>query len=589
MTMQIHVNGVRIEPTSPVTLSVTNGIFTEINLSYSTSFEVVRSGAVDEALRLDQVPYDMLMGMTAPIPCSVQINSHQLEGRLSVESVTKTHASVTLYVSTTQIAQSVLDMYLCEVVTSPAGLVPMGYYSSDIIANGNYRAYATELGSSDTEATLWNWQFLSLQMNTIKNRIEAAAGLPGGTIPFMNSQYRMLCNAFYIPVTAPAEAYLDVSINTLGSQVDRYLGQYSTAFDVSYSTLFSHYHTTFTAKKNLTNATIGIFYYYEPGTGSDQLKVETVINGVPTTIDTITMTAGNHTLLYSVSAMSVGDEIRITKEVADPFSEGWRLAMTMRVTGTYTAATDDYFEPYERLVHASSDTFRGSQPATPMMQYLSASSRPVFNYFQMRAGLPKMTVREFLSLYLKMLGVGGSFTRQSVRVIGDIERLEADNDVSPSTGVRFIAAANEYYFYDLPGSDQEDIELPLYYPRRTQMYNGATFVDNCVDVQNFGVIPSSLDYGEYVDTTKAREGNATIVIATAATLDICLFPSITPSYFRDMADIAGHGTAEVRVTGIPDFVLFPDIIEVNGWELYVVSTEIDTNSGFYTIKAVIKQ
>ena len=84
MTMQIHVNGVRIEPTSPVTLSVTNGIFTDINQSYSTSFEVVRSGAVDEALRLDQVPYDMLTGMTAPIPCSVQINSHQLEGRLSV-------------------------------------------------------------------------------------------------------------------------------------------------------------------------------------------------------------------------------------------------------------------------------------------------------------------------------------------------------------------------------------------------------------------------------------------------------------------------------------------------------------------------
>ena len=56
MTMQIHVNGVRIEPTSPVTLSVTNGIFAEINQSYSTSFEVVRSGAVDEALRLDQVP-----------------------------------------------------------------------------------------------------------------------------------------------------------------------------------------------------------------------------------------------------------------------------------------------------------------------------------------------------------------------------------------------------------------------------------------------------------------------------------------------------------------------------------------------------
>ena len=587
--MQIHVNGVRIEPTSPVTLSVTNGIFTEINQSYSMSFEVVRSGAVDEALRLDRVPYDMLTGMTTPIPCSVQVNSHQLEGRLSVESVTKTHASVTLYITTVEIPQSVLDMYLCEVVTSPAALIPMGYYSSDIIANGNYRAYATELGSSDTEATLWNWQFLSIQLTTIKNRIETAAGLPSGTIPSLGSQYRMLCNAFYKPVTAPAEAYLDVSINTLGSQVDRYLGQYSTAFDVSYSTLFSHYNITFTAKKNLTSGTIGIFYYYEPGTGSDQLIIEKVINGVTTTIDTATMTAGNHTLLYSVSAMSVGDEIRITKVVADPFSEGWRLAMTMRVTGTYTAATDDYFEPYEGLVHAASDTFRGSQPATPMMQYLSASSRPVFNYFQMRAGLPKMTVREFLSLYLKMLGIGGSFTRQSTRVIGEIEKFEADNDVSPSTGVRFIAAANEFCFYELPGSDQEDIELPLYYPTRTRMYNGVTFVDNCIDVQNFGVISSSADYGEYVDTTKSREGNATIVIATAATLDICLFPCITPSYFADMRDVAGHGTAEVRVTGIPDFVLFPDIIEVNGWVLYVVSTEIDTNSGFYTIKAIIKQ
>ena len=584
--MQIHVNGVRIEPTSPVTLSVTNGIFAEINQSYSTSFEVVRSGAVDEALRLDQVPYDMLTGMTAPIPCSVQINSHQLEGRLSVESVTKTHASVTLYVSTTQIPQSVLDMYLCELGIKGLGngSRPFGWYLQDSVGayNGvHFDNYITTHPDSVTNPGTWYWQFPNIEMDTITRQIESLAGLPSGTLPTLGTNYRMLLNSFNIPVDAPAEGYMEFFYNSLEGRRWNNMQQGTQSFEATASHGYNGSRLVFTARKSLTNVAIRIGYDYRPNvTNTDLMEVYKVVGGVSTLLGTYNL-SGSGSISLITATLNEGDAVGVIKY--DGLMDDWDCAIDVQVKGSYAITTDDYFEPYEVLTHSAGDTFRGAHPDTPTMGVVV----PAFQYITVSSGLPKMTVREYLGLVLKYGGIGGNYTRQSVRVIGGIERFEADNEVSPAAGVIVTARANEAGVFETHGSgigDPAEVEIPIYLGENGLM-SGPLIA---------GIVPE-FEYDDAAkrgvflpDNAKARDGNASLMLYNNTAVRFFDIPAVW-QYFADMADIAGHGTAEVRVTGIPDFVLFPDIIEVNGWVLYVVSTEIDTNSGFYTIKAVIKQ
>lgn len=587
MTLQIDVNGVRIEPTSPVTLSVTNGIFTEINQSYSTSFDVVRSGAVDEALRLDQVPYDMLAGLPTPIPCSVQINSHQLEGRLSVESVTKTHASVTLYVATTQIPQNVLDMYLCELGIKGLGngSRPFGWYLQDSVGayNGvHFDDYITNHPDSVTNPGTWYWQFPNIEMDTITRRIEVLAGLPSGTLPTLGTNYRMLLNSFNIPVDAPAEGYMDLWYDPNLGGYRNLMGQGTQSLAFETGSTANSVWLDFTAKKDLANVAIRIGYDYRNGTlDNNQLTVFKIAGGISTTLGTYSL-SGSGSVSLITAALNAGESIRVVKYY-NGGTDDWQAAIDVQVKGTYAIATDDYFEPYEVLTHSAGDTFRGAHPETPTMGVVV----PAFQYITVSSGLPKMTVREYLGLVLKHGGIGGNYTRQSVRVIGGIERLEADNEVSPAAGVIVTAKANEAVIFETHGNgdgDPTEVELPIYLGGNGLM-SGPMVA---------GIVPEfeyddTTKRGEFLsDIAKARDGNASLMFYNNTSVRFFDIPAVW-QYFADMRDIAGHGTAEVRVTGIPDFVLFPDIIEVNGWVLYVVSTEIDTNSGFYTIKAIIKQ
>lgn len=584
--MQIYVNGVRIEPTSPVTLSVTNGIFAEINQSYSTSFEVVRSGAVDEALRLDQVPYDMLTGLPTFIDCAVQLNSHQLEGRLTVESVTKTHASVTLYITTVEIPQSVLDMYLCELGIKGLGngSRPFGWYLQDSVGayNGvHFDNYITSHPDSVANPGTWYWQFPDIEMDTITREIEALAGLTSGTLPTLGTNYRMLLNSFNIPVDAPAEGYMEFFYNSLEGRRWNNMQQGTQSFEATASHGYNGSRVVFTAKKDLTNVAIRIGYDYRPNiTNTDLMEVFKVVGGVSTLLGTYNL-SGSGSISLITATLNEGDSVGVIKY--DGLSDDWDCAIDVQVKGTYNVTTDDYFEPYEVLTHSSGDTFRGSHPETPTMGIVV----PAFQYITVSSGIPKMTVREYLGLVLKYNGYGSNYTRQSVRVIGGIERFEADNEVSPAAGVIVTAKANEAGVFETHGSgigDPTEVELPIY-------LGGNGLMSGPIVA---GIVPEfeyddAAKRGEFLpDNAKARDGNASLMFYNTTSVRFFDIPAVW-QYFADIADIAAHGTAEVRITGIPDFVLFPDIIEVNGWVLYVVSTEIDTNSGFYTIKAVIKQ
>jgi hypothetical protein len=585
--MQIDVNGVRIEPTSPVTLSVTNGIFAEINQSYSTSFEVVRSGAVDEALRLDRVPYDMLTGLPTFIDCAVQLNSHQLEGRLTVESVTKTHASVTLYVSTTQIPQSVLDMYLCELGIKGLGngSRPFGWYLQDSVGayNGvHFDNYITSHPDSVANPGTWYWQFPDIEMDTITREIEALAGLTSGTLPTLGTNYRMLLNSFNIPVDAPAEGYMDLWYDGIQGQFRNLMGQGTQSLAFETASAYNGEHIEFTAKKDLTNVAIRIGYDYRNGTlDNNQLTVFKRVGGISTPLGTYSL-SGSGSISLITATLNEGESIRVIKYY-NGTTDDWQAAIDVQVKGTYNVTTDDYFEPYEVLTHSSGDTFRGAHPETPTMGVVV----PAFQYITVSSGIPKMTVREYLGLVLKHNGYGSNYTRQSVRVIGGIERFEADNEVSPAAGVIVTTKANEAVIFETHGSgigDPAEVELPIY-------LGGNGLMSGPIVA---GIVPEfeyndAAKRGEYLsDNAKARDGNASLMFYNTTSVRFFDIPAVW-QYFADMAGIAGHGTAEVRVTNIPDFVLFPDIIEVNGWVLYVVSTEIDTNSGFYTIKAIIKQ
>lgn len=590
--IDIFCGGVKITPMGEgLTLSLNGGIFADLVRSYSTSFDVVRTPDVNEALGLTGAIYNFLQGQLKAVQCDVCINGHNQYGTLQVESLTPTTASLTLYVVVIGLEESVLEMTLPEMCHAAhlGGVVPtpFGIYNQPSGANavplndgrGRFSHYQSGFQDNSDE-TLWRWEMPVVAVNDLLSYINILApGLDLSPIASAMAGVNVLANSFYIPFEAPAVGYFEFDGHA------RRIGfQKSVHFDVAAGivTVFD-----FTAKYSNSYA-IEINYYYEH-TDSTTRYIVTQVNGTTVSTDVLvdTPNPSSQTITPTTISLNAGDVVSVLMP-ADISNH--KIAAHIRVYGgtPYPNINEaDRHLEYEGIVNPLN---------AAMISYLVPTLRPAFSYVTYRSSLPKITVRDFLSVLLKLCGLSATVSIETTEIDGTIDAMHPDNDINGTGGCSLIMADGTLVYNVEPtseGGSKNEIEIALWQAvglPDTAAGNMLTAV-----VQNFEHSYGTPDQPTtYIDSTKSREGAMVLLEDATYSGNSVQIPydakgALYANFGQYLDDVRLKPTADITAWRLREWMLFPDIIYINGWRVYITESSIDTDTGFYTFKGILTE
>lgn len=584
--IDIFCNGVKITPMGKgLTLSLNGGIFADLVRSYSTSFDVVRTPDVNEALGLTGAIYNFLQGQLKAVPCDVCINGHNQYGTLQVESLTPTTASLTLYVVIISMKERMLEMTLPEVAWRATGyssaIVPFGQHRrptmGQVVATGTKFSEYQNGFESTSDVTIWQWQFPVAAVTEILNYInQQQPSLDLTPIASAMAGVNVLANGFFIPLNAPLNCYVEID-NTVVFDYQDSVAVKLTGEQVTPAAVY-----TMTFERAGAIAVDFKYYYNQTDAASRQVIFSGAYSGTLALSNTANPSSATHSFIFNANA---GDVLHITFPAhwGGPFT----MAANIEVLNVVTSPQEgDFVKPYEKS-HIYS------------WQYVSrliANNRPAFNYLNYYSSLPNITVREFLSALLKLCGLSATVSIETTEIEGTIDAMHPDNDINGTGGCSLTMADGTVVYNVEPiseGGSKNEIEVALWQAVSepdTAAGNMMTAV-----VQNFEHSGGGQDHPtNYIDTTKSREG--AMVLTTDATYN---GNSVQQAYDAKGALYANFGqylddvrmkpTADITAWRLREWVLFPDIIYINGWRVYITESSIDTDTGFYTFKGILTE